>query len=411
MIRLKIFWTLLVLGLLPVSALAGVPEFINYQGQLLDSDGNPLGGGGAPFCFRFSIYDDLAIGLPDKKIWPEGDPVASAIEVKNGVFNADIPLDIDLGAIDSRFLFMNVEVAHQVNESCAGVVMENLEPRQRLGSSIFALNAGAVSGFPALQVASGTAIPVLTDGNLILGGDYPSISATGTNPLTLQGGNESGVIIAKGNLTVSGTATARGLEVLGGETKIEISNKFSQKVCHSGGNENGSQSVVLGGCLEEEGGGGTDLNNPNLLEKIVAAVKDFFRSLGILIENGIATVRELFAEKVTVKKLEISEKVQFVDQATGEIYCVWLENGEWQKVKSKCGEIFVSTEPELAEVLEIASGTPEAILGTSSPAVVESPVTSVPAAPQDNGAGLAPEEQEPEQEPENTPESGNKDLQ
>ena len=170
--------------------------------------------------------------------------------------------------------------------------------------------------------------------------------------------------------------------------------------------------MVLGGCLEEEGGGGTDLNNPNLLEKIVAAVKDFFRSLGILIENGIATVRELFAEKVTVKKLEISEKVQFVDQATGEIYCVWLENGEWQKVKSKCGEIFVSTEPELAEVLEIASGTPEAILGTSSPAVVESPVTSVPAAPQDNGAGLAPEEQEPEPEPENTTEpDDNKDLQ
>ena len=90
---------------------------------------------------------------------------------------------------------------------------------------------------------------------------------------------------------------------------------------------------------------------------------------------------------------------------------MWLENGEWQKVKSECGEISVSTEPELAEVLEIASGTPEAILGTSSPEVAEFTATSAPAAPQDNGMNLAPEEQEPEQEPENTPESGNKDLQ
>jgi hypothetical protein len=25
-----------------------------------------------------------------------------------------------------------------------------------------------------------------------------------------------------------------------------------------------------------------------------------------------------------------------VDKATGEIYCTWIENGEWKKVKGEC---------------------------------------------------------------------------
>jgi len=44
----------------------------------------------------------------------------------------------------------------------------------------------------------------------------------------------------------------------------------------------------------------------------------------------------LIAEKITAKKAKL-DKIEMVDQATGEIYCTWIENGEWQKVKGECG--------------------------------------------------------------------------
>ena len=64
----------------------------------------------------------------------------------------------------------------------------------------------------------------------------------------------------------------------------------------------------------------------------IQKIKEILASLGLFIENGIAKVKELFADRVTVKE------IQMVDKATGDIYCTWIEQGEWIKVKGECGD-------------------------------------------------------------------------
>src|SRR3989344_5258995 len=76
--------------LLIASAFADTPKILNHQGRLLDSAGNLLGGAGTVFCFKFSLYDDAEISLPDNRLWPVNEPSVMPINVKNGIFNAGI---------------------------------------------------------------------------------------------------------------------------------------------------------------------------------------------------------------------------------------------------------------------------------------------------------------------------------
>jgi preprotein translocase subunit Sss1 len=75
------------------------------------------------------------------------------------------------------------------------------------------------------------------------------------------------------------------------------------------------------------------------LQNITSSTIDF-------VNNAVSYVKELITEKIvakraTVENLEvlnnvILNKIQMKDQSTGEIYCVWIENGEWKKVKGEC---------------------------------------------------------------------------
>ena len=208
-------------------AVTGAPTIINHQGRLLDSSGNVLGGtSGTNYCFRFSFYDDATVGGGDTQLWPAGTPSKMTSLVKNGIFSVGIgdtvaggdTLDFDFQSTDEAYL--NVEVANSISGSCAAVSsFETLSPRPRVTSAGYAINANNVGGFTPAQSATGSQIPVLTGGALILGSATPAISATGVNGLTLQSGATGDInffsalnkITSSGNLTIAGTLSSAGL--------------------------------------------------------------------------------------------------------------------------------------------------------------------------------------------------------
>ncbi|MGC9599439.1 MAG: hypothetical protein ABSE18_03580 [Minisyncoccia bacterium] len=205
-------------------AATGVPLVLSYQGRLFDSNGNLLGGSGTPYCFRFSIYDSLSGGT---KLWPSTTASAMTATVANGVFDVGVgdvsaggdPLTFNFQSNDTAYL--NVEVAAQVSSSCTNATFEALSPRERIVASGYAINAATVGGFAPSQNATGTEIPVLASGALVLGDANPQINATGTNTLTLQGGTGTGAIqffsasntiASSGILTIANRVTASMLQ-------------------------------------------------------------------------------------------------------------------------------------------------------------------------------------------------------
>jgi hypothetical protein len=67
----------------------------------------------------------------------------------------------------------------------------------------------------------------------------------------------------------------------------------------------------------------------------VETLKTGLASLGAVITEGVDGFKNLVIDTITTKKVKM-EKMEMVDQETGEVYCMWLANGEWQKIKGDC---------------------------------------------------------------------------
>ncbi|MEK7212200.1 MAG: hypothetical protein AAB686_00805, partial [Patescibacteria group bacterium] len=118
-------------------AVVGVSKILSYQGRLTDTSGNPLGGAGTNYCFRFSIYDAESVGT---KLWPAGTPVSQTINVANGIFSAGIGAGGDdlatLNFYDNDTVYLNIEV-NATPTTCSGS-WEGMTPRQRMDATAYA---------------------------------------------------------------------------------------------------------------------------------------------------------------------------------------------------------------------------------------------------------------------------------
>jgi hypothetical protein len=90
----------------------------------------------------------------------------------------------------------------------------------------------------------------------------------------------------------------------------------------------------------------TDENN----QLIEIDVQSELNSLGLIVnEYGVLEVEVLKAGKV------ITDGLEMTDKATGETYCIWIENGDWQKVKGECDSIETISPEEI--ITEVVAGT------------------------------------------------------
>jgi hypothetical protein len=77
-----------------------------------------------------------------------------------------------------------------------------------------------------------------------------------------------------------------------------------------------------------------------ILDQFTLAIKRALEKLGLLIENGVAKIEKIFAKEIVVERIKSEEiettRIKIKDRATGEIYCLWIENGEIRKEKEDC---------------------------------------------------------------------------
>ncbi|MFA6475805.1 MAG: tail fiber domain-containing protein [Candidatus Paceibacterota bacterium] len=128
------------------SAATGVPQIMSYQGRLANSAGDLVGGTGAIYSFKFSLWDNATVGS-GSRVWPATSPTAFTSTVRQGLFNVNIG-DTDNGYPDAlNYDFsQNNKIYLQIEVSSDGITYETLGPRQPITSAPFAQVAGSVYG-------------------------------------------------------------------------------------------------------------------------------------------------------------------------------------------------------------------------------------------------------------------------
>ncbi len=102
--------------------------------------------------------------------------------------------------------------------------------------------------------------------------------------------------------------------------------------------------------------------------------------LGASLIDGIMSLKQIIVDSLTAKTAKI-ERLEMVDQSTGEVYCTWIENGEWQKVKGECAtqqeqpqqEQPQQEQPQPASPEEVQPTQPEETSIEQAPAIQEAP--------------------------------------
>ena len=130
----------------PINADTGVPNIISYQGHLTDTGGNPLGGTGTLYYFKFSFWDSSTVGTGNK-VWPSSTPNSTSLTVKQGSFNVNIgdtssgyPDTLDYNWNSNQKVYLQIEISSDNN------TFETLSPRSLITSAPFAQTANQTNG-------------------------------------------------------------------------------------------------------------------------------------------------------------------------------------------------------------------------------------------------------------------------
>lgn len=140
-IPVSLFTLVLAMGL----TAAQVPQLITHQGKLLGGTGQPVADGSYLMEFRF--YDACtggAVLLTD---------VHAAVQTKDGIYSVLLGGGNITAGVESNLLGVFKNHATVCVGTKVGTDSE-MQPRQQIGSSAFALNAAALNGRTADQISS-----------------------------------------------------------------------------------------------------------------------------------------------------------------------------------------------------------------------------------------------------------------
>ena len=116
----------------------------------------------------------------------------------------------------------------------------------------------------------------------------------------------------------------------------------------------------------------------SFINRIVSTVMDSIKSTGEWIASKITATLAIF-NRVETQTAAVKKGLEITDQATGSIYCVTIENGDWKKNLGSCDSLQATTTPQI-----INNNTPApAPAGNITPVVTEivsTPVVSTPEA-------------------------------
>jgi hypothetical protein len=102
--------------------------------------------------------------------------------------------------------------------------------------------------------------------------------------------------------------------------------------------------------------------------------------------NFVGTVQvggDWLFDRITTRTARV-ERLEVVDSKTGDVYCSWLEYGEWKKVQGECSDIDTTVDTTVAPAI------PDVLIPTDS--VQTAPLPALPSEP--DQASLAPETSE-----------------
>ncbi len=127
-----------VMAFYSASYVQAAPQLINYQGKLLEND-VPLTTD-APITMTFKIFQEEA-GAEGDPVWTESQDV----DVVDGIYS------VKLGVVNplAPSFFEDPDTDYWLEVTVGG---ETLQPRQRLTSVPFALNAGTIDGYTAMDL-------------------------------------------------------------------------------------------------------------------------------------------------------------------------------------------------------------------------------------------------------------------
>lgn len=178
------------------------------------------------------------------------------------------------------------------------------------------------SGATALDLGS---LNIITSGGLTLGQSTPGTLVTRVKNGAPSEGDDNGSLVvdsANGRLyfrygsSWHYIAQTAGFQIPNYETKDPIS-----------GEQIKEGDLVIGKIDQKVKDGA--------LHGVWTKASNIITSLGITAKDGVTMIKNIIADKITTKVARVN-KLEMVDQASGGIYCMWVENDVWKKQKGEC---------------------------------------------------------------------------